>query len=507
MKVYLVGAGPGDPGLLTLRAVECLREADFVLYDYLTSARTLDFARPEAERFRVTQLPGTHPERWQHITAKIIEEARKGKVVVHLKGGDPLIFGRGSEEAEVLRAAGIPYEIVPGVTAALAAAATTEIPLTHRACASAVAFVTGHEEPGKGGSQLDWDLLARFPGTLAIYMGVTQLRHIVDELTARGMPKDFPAALVYKASVGEQQTVAASLGELEAAVRRVGLGRPSLVLIGSAVAKKPEQSWFEARPLAGMRVVVTRPRAQAMTFVRKLELLGAIPEILPVIDIRPPDDWTAVDAAIQRLRNDHFDWLVFTSANGVTAFLDRLYELKFDARAIGRTKIAAIGPATATALLDRQLKADLTPAGDSRSEVLAESLAEHCRGQRLILAQAGQGRELLRDELRCIANVDAVSVYQQVNVLDPQSPTFERLRRGEVDAVTLTSPNIATAFLTACDAEVLARFRDGSIVVVANSDRLASQLRAAELPVVVAEAPTVEGVIVTLMRLRRTNQE
>src|SRR6476659_9216609 len=181
-KAYLVGAGPGDPGLLTLRAVECLREADFILYDYLTNPRTLDFARAEAERFRVTQFPGTHAERWQYIPQKIIDEARKGKVVVHLKGGDPLVFGRGAEEAEALRRAGVPYEIVPGVTAALAAAACTEIPLTHRAFASAVALVTGHEEPGKPEPHLDWDALARFPGTLAVYMGVTQLGHITREL-------------------------------------------------------------------------------------------------------------------------------------------------------------------------------------------------------------------------------------------------------------------------------------------------------------------------------------
>src|SRR6188472_2951583 len=196
-RVYLVGAGPGDVGLLTLRAVECLRQADFVLYDYLTSPRALDFARPGAERFRVTQLPGTHAERWPQITARVIDEARKGRTVVHLKGGDPLVFGRGAEEAEALRAAGIGYEIVPGVTAAFAAAACAEVPLTHRACASAVALVTGHEEPGKGEAQLDWAALARFPGTLAVYMGLTQLGHVVHELVTHGLSPETPAALVH----------------------------------------------------------------------------------------------------------------------------------------------------------------------------------------------------------------------------------------------------------------------------------------------------------------------
>ncbi|HJZ94079.1 MAG TPA: uroporphyrinogen-III C-methyltransferase, partial [Gemmataceae bacterium] len=330
-RVYLVGAGPGDPGLLTLRAVECLREADFVLYDYLTSPRTLEHARPDAEFFRVTQLPGTHPQRWPHVHQKIIEEARKGKVVVHLKGGDPLVFGRGAEEAEALREAGVPYEIVPGVTAACAAAASTEIPLTHRACASAVAFVTGHEDPVKAESRLDWDALARFPGTLAIYMGVTQLGHIARELISRGMAPDTPAALVHKASAGDQRTIVGTLATLEEKVRAAGVGRPSLTLVGPVVGLKPAASWFEARPLSGMRVVVTRPKAQAAPLARRLELLGAVPELLPAVELREPADWGPADAAIQQLRSGGYDCVVFTSANGVVAFVDRLRVLGLDA--------------------------------------------------------------------------------------------------------------------------------------------------------------------------------
>ena len=499
MKVYLVGAGPGDPGLLTLRAVECLREADFVLYDYLTSPRTLDFARPEAERFRVTQLPGTHPERWQHIPEKIIAEARKGKVVVHLKGGDPLVFGRGAEEAEALRAAGIPYEIVPGVSAAFAAAACADIPLTHRACASAVALVTGHEDPGKSGARLDWDVLARFPGTLAIYMGVSQLGHIAHELIARGMSPDTPAALVYKASLGEQKTVTAALGGLEEAVRLADVGRPSLVLIGTAVGMRPDQSWFDARPLAGQRIVVTRPRGQALPFVRRLELLGAVPEILPVIEMRPPADWTSTDTAIHRLHDGGYDWVVFTSANGVIAFLDRLAVLALDGRAFGQAKLAAIGPATASALAERHLRPDLVPTDDSRSERLAEILTDHCRGRRVLLAQAVQGRGLLRELLREVAEVDVAEVYGQVAVIDPASPVFERLRRGEVDAITLSSPNIATVFLGACDEAIRQRLREGTTQLIANSERLAGQLRADGYPVEVASNQSADGLIGALV--------
>ena len=505
-RVYLVGAGPGDVGLLTLRAVECLQQADFVLYDYLTSPRALDFARPEAERFRVTQLPGTHAERWPRITARVIDEARKGRVVVHLKGGDPLVFGRGAEEAEALRAAGIPYEIVPGVTAAFAAAACAEIPLTHRACASAVALVTGHEEPGKAAG-LDWDALARFPGTLAVYMGVTQLGHIAGELVSRGMSPVTPAALVYRASTGEQRTVTAPLGELEGKVRAAGLVRPSLMLVGPAVGLRSEPSWFEARPLTGLRVLVTRPRAQALPLVRRLELLGAVPVLLPAVEVREPGDWGPADAAIERLRTDGYDWVVFTSANGVAAFFGRLAALGRDARALGRARVAAIGPATAAALDAYRLFPDLVPATDLRSEGLADLLGEQCRGLRVLLAQAAEGRELLRERLRAVATVDVAPVYEQASAVDGNSEAFDRLRRGEIDVVTLTSPNLARAFLSACDDATRQRLRDGSTRLVVNSERLADGLRADGYPVTVAPDPTADGLVRALVELRTGSGE
>ena len=501
-KAYLVGAGPGDPGLLTLRAVECLREAHFVLYDYLTNPRTLDFARPDAERFRVTQFPGTHAERWQHIPQKIIDEVRKGKVVVHLKGGDPLVFGRGAEEAEALRQAGIPYEIVPGVTAALAAAACADIPLTHRAHSSAVALVTGHEDPDKSESHLDWGTLAHFPGTLAIYMGVTQLGHITGGLLAGGMSPEMPAALVYRASTGEQRSVAAPLGQLEERVRAAGLGRPSLALLGPAVGLKPGISWFESRPLFGMRVVVTRPREQAIALIRRLEVLGAVPILLSAIEVRPPADWGPADVAIRRLRDGGYNWVVFTSANGVNSFLDRLAVLGLDARTFGRSQIAAIGSATATALADRHLVPDLVPTEEMHSERLAELLTERCRGGRVLLAQAVQGRALLRDVLSAVATVEVAPVYDQAVSIDGTEDVLDGLRRGDVDAVTLTSPNIAAAFLGACDETIRLRFRDGTTRLVVNSERLAKVLEGEGLPSVVAPDPTVEGLINALMALR-----
>jgi uroporphyrinogen III methyltransferase/synthase len=265
------------------------------------------------------------------------------------------VFGRGAEEAEALRAAGVPYEIVPGVTAAFAAAACADVPLTHRACASAVALVTGHEDPGKPGSRLDWAALARFPGTLAVYMGVSQLRPILAELVAGGLAADTPAVLVHRASTGEQRTVAGTAATLADAVRAAGVGSPALTLIGPAVGRRPDESWFAARPLFGLRVVVTRPKAQALPLVRRLELLGAVPFVLPALEIAPPADWQPADAAIDRLRAGAYDWVVLTSANGVAGFLGRLRERGLDARAIGRARLAAVGTGTAAALAEHHL--------------------------------------------------------------------------------------------------------------------------------------------------------
>jgi len=494
-KVFLVGAGPGDPGLLTLRAVECLQQADFVLHDYLSSARTLSHARAGAEILCVDQLPGEHPTRWPAIHQKIIEEARKGKTVVHLKGGDPLIFGRGGEEAEALREAGILYEIVPGVSAALAAGAYAEIPLTHRGHASAIAFVTGHEHPGKATSRLDWDTLAKFPGTLALYMGVGRLGNIAREFIARGKPADTPAALVHQASTGDQRTVVGTLATIEDLVRHAGLTSPSLMLVGPVVGLKPELSWFEARPLLGVRVLITRPRPQAEAFARKLELLGAVPEILPVLEIRPPSNWSPVDTAIEALRNDGYNWLVWTSANGVDAFFRRLLSLGYDARVLGRVKLAVIGSATARALAEYRLVPDLVPTDEMRSEALSDLLTEQTRGQRILLAQASQGRELLRERLAAHATVDAVAVYEQIETVDARLPIFDRLRRGEIDFVTLTSPNIAKAFLNACDQTIQNRLQKGSTRLVVNSERLKVQLASTGYSPLCSENPTEEGLI------------
>jgi uroporphyrinogen III methyltransferase/synthase len=497
-KVFLVGAGPGDPGLLTLRAVECLRLADLIIYDKLVPPRLLEHANPKAERRCMGDLPGDRQQRWSQTMAEVVTAAKAGKTVVRLKGGDPLVFGRGLEEAAELRAAGIPYEIVPGVTAALSAGASAEIPLTHRSAASAVAFVTGHEDPTKSGPELDWPTLAQFPGTLAVYMGMARLEQIVAALIANGKPADTPAAVVATAGTGSQRRVTALLDQLGSAVRQAGVSGPAIIFIGPAVAKAPAEPWFESRPLFGKRVVVTRPRGQAGELVRKLELLGAVPLVLPAVEILPPVDWKEVDRRLAGLGN--YDWLVFTSANGVHSLLGRLLESGRDLRALAGLKLAAIGPGTADALAEFHLKVDLVPA-EFRSESLAAALTKKAGGQRILLARADRGREVLRAELAKVATVDQVAVYRQVDAATGDGPVQDAIRRGDVDFVTLTSSSIARAFLRSLDEAAATRVRSGDVRLATISPVTSAAVKGMGYAVAAeAREYTIDGLIAAVLR-------
>jgi uroporphyrinogen III methyltransferase/synthase len=498
--VYLVGAGPGDPGLLTLRAVECLAQADLIVYDKLAAPRMLDHAPPTAERICVADLADCHVERYRPIQQTLIEGARQGRRVVRLKGGDPFVFGRGGEEAEALRQAGIPFEVVPGVTAALGAAAYAGIPLTHRQYASAVALVTGHEDPTKPGTSLDWEALARFPGTLVFYMGMSRLARLVGALVGHGKAASTPAAVVHWATTGEQQTVEAPLGELPAAVQKAGVAAPAVVMVGPVVGLRERLAWFERRPLVGKRVLVTRPRHQAGDLVRRLELLGAVPLVLPAVEIGPPADWGPVDRAIDELPD--YQWLVFTSGNGVRAFMERLRARGRDLRALGGLKLAAIGPATAEALRGYHLEPDVVPA-EFRSEALAAALTERVAGQAVLLARADRGRELLREELaRTARRVEQVAVYRQVDAVDAGSPVLDCLRRGEIDYVTVTSSNIARALVGALDAVCRGRLESGEARLVSISPVTSAAVRELGLPVAAeATAYTAPGLVDALVRL------
>lgn len=463
-KVYLVGAGPGDPGLLTLKGRELLQRADLVLYDGLVNPLLLRHASAAAER--TCRLSGPDGLRLQQdeINDRLIAAAQAGKMVVRLKGGDPFIFGRGSEEAAALADAGIPYEIVPGITAATAAGEYAGISLTHRQFASSVAFVTGHEDPTKPGSSIDYNNLAHFSGTLVFYMGLHRLAHIVEALIDAGKPPDTPACVIGRASTPRQKTVTAPLDQLPQAVKEAGLRPPSLIIVGECVTLRDKIAWFEQKPLFGRRIGITRPEAQADSCIDRALELGAEPVLMPTIQISPPDDWTHVDAALQRI--GEFDWIIFTSANGVTGLLDRLWNNGGDTRQLAAARLAAIGPATAATLADFHLKADVVP--DSyRAEALAEALLPHATGQKILWARASRGRDVLPQMLQeAGAQVEELVVYRNEDV-DTLSPAaIEQIEQGELDWIGLSSPSIARSLHE--------RLPDSALAQIGNTVRLAA---------------------------------
>ncbi|MBX5440318.1 MAG: uroporphyrinogen-III C-methyltransferase [Solirubrobacteraceae bacterium] len=421
-RVYLVGAGPGDPGLLTVRARELLAQADVVLADRLVPPGVLDGLR--AEVVDVGKIGGGEQVPQEETNRLLVEHARAGRTVVRLKGGDPFVFGRGGEEAQVLRRAGIPFEVVPGVTAGVGAAAYAGIPVTHRGLAPAVAFVTGHEDPGKPGAQLDWDALAAFPGTLVFYMGVRALPRIAARLTAAGRPGSEPAAVVERGTLGDQRVVVSTLGRIADAAAKAGLRPPSITVVGPVAALARELAWLgEARPLSGLTVAVTRARAQASALAGRLRALGATVVEAPAIAIEP------LPVEVPDLRG--YDLLCVTSPNGAA----RLLEEVRDARALAGPAIAAIGPGTARALREGGIVADVVP-----ERAVAEALVDALRDMpvtRALIARAAEARDGLPDALRARgASVDVLALYRTV-----AAPLDDAARSAvdRADYVTFTS--------------------------------------------------------------------
>jgi uroporphyrinogen III methyltransferase / synthase len=441
-KVYLVGAGPGDPGLLTRRGEALLANAEVIVYDHLASSRLLELAPEQALRICAGKSIGHCTLKQEEINELLIEHARAGLQVVRLKGGDPFVFGRGAEEALALGAAGIPFEVVPGVTAGVGVTAYAGIPVTHRAAASAVAFVTGHGNPESESdeNQLDWPALARFPGTLVIYMGVTHLTAICRTLLKLGKPGDTPAAVIESGTLPWQRTVTASLANIAETASRVLVQPPALLVIGLVAGLRDELAWFERLPLFGKRIVVTRPRDEGSRAAMALETLGAEVLLAPTVQVRPISNTGPLDAAIDRLAT--YEWLVFTSANGVRFFLERLAARGRDLRALGHLKLAAIGPVTAETLGRFHLNADLVPE-TFRSEALAAALMDRAAGCKILLARADRGRAVLKDELEKLAEVDQVPVYHNFDAPALPEPVVERIIAGTIDWITLTSPAIA----------------------------------------------------------------
>lgn len=444
-KVYLVGAGPGDPGLITWRGVECLRAADLVLYDYLANARLLVHASPGAELVCLGRHGQGRLMAQCEINARMVEAARQGRCVVRLKCGDPMIFARGAEEVDALAEANVPFEVVPGITAALAASSFAGIPLTHRDVSSAVALVTGQESSAKAAEAIDYGRLADFPGTLVFYMAVTSVRQWAADLLDRGMPGDTPVAMVRRCSWPDQTIWRCRLADTADEVERQQLRPPIIFVVGAAADMEAPIGWFTQRPLFGQRFLVTRPRDQNETLQRQLEALGAETLAQPAIEIGPPDDWAAVDAALSRIES--YDWLVFSSVNGVQYLLDRLVDRHGDLRRLAGVRLAAIGPATVEQLQRYHLRADLAP-HEYRAEALAEALAHDARGKRFLLARASRGREVLREILVAAgADVEQVVVYGSRDVPKVDADIRRQLAQGAIDWVTVTSSAIARSLV------------------------------------------------------------
>ncbi len=443
--VYLIGAGPGDPGLLTLRGAECLKNADVVLYDGLSNTALLAHAAA-AEHICVGKHGQSRIWTQQEIIDEMLQQVAQGKVVARLKGGDPAVFARTAEEAEALKAAKIPFEIIPGITAALAAGSYAGIPVTHRKLASAVALVTGHEEPGKPESALDWEALARFPGTLVIYMGVTTVETWTSALLRAGKPADTPAAIVRRCSLPDQQRIHCRLDEIADRLTPASKFRPPVIVILGAVTELSATfSWFEDRPLFGQRLLVARPEGQAESLAAALREQGGEVILQPAIEIAPPESWEAVDEALGSLASG--DTLVFASRNGVRYFLDRLSTLGGDARRLAGVQIAAVGSRTAEALQAYGLRADIVPERFD-AEALVERLAPEARGRRFWLIRASRGRDTLDNALAAAGGeVKRVVAYrnQDVETADPAAAAC--LQAGQLDWGVVTSSAIADSLV------------------------------------------------------------
>jgi uroporphyrinogen III methyltransferase/synthase len=491
--VYLVGAGPGDPGLLTVRAAELLARADVLVYDALAAPEVVERAA-RAERIYAGKRGGrANLLQQEEISALLVELAGKHEVVVRLKGGDPFVFGRGGEEALELARAGVAFEVVPGITAGVAGPAYAGIPVTHRGLSTSVTLVTGHEDPTKAETDTDWSALARGTGTLVFYMSVGKMEENFARLIEAGRSADTPAAAVEWGTYPRQRTVSGTLATLPALAREANVGAPSVVVVGEVVSLRGELGWFDRRPLSGKRIVVTRARAQASGIAARLRELGAEVVQLPVIRIAAPDDPAPLRRAAEEA--GAFDWIVFTSANGVERFFAALAEAGKDARALGGVRACAIGPATAAELARHGIRADLVP-----DEFVAEaalqalSAAAELAGRRILIPRAAEARSVLPDGLRARgAEVVEVAAYRTVRDGSGAEGVRTRLDAGEIDWVTFTASSTVRSFAALLGADA------GKARVASIGPITSATLRELGMPVdVEAEEYTIPGLVQAL---------
>jgi uroporphyrinogen III methyltransferase/synthase len=494
-KVYLVGAGPGDPGLITVKGLRCLEQAQLVVYDRLLDPSLLQAVPASAERVFVGKERGRQALTQDEINQLLVDQARAGKVVVRLKGGDPFVFGRGGEEALTLGDAGIPFEVVPGITSAIAAPAYAGIPLTHRKMASCFTVVSGSEDPSKPESAIPWEVLARTGGTLVVLMGWATLESILDTLQREGMSAATPVALIQWGTWTKQRVVTGALDNIVARGQEAGLKPPVIAIIGEVVALRDQLRWFDCLPLFGKKVLITRSRTQASRLSLLLEELGAEPVELPSIEIAPLEDYAQLDAALGQLHK--FRWVIFTSANTVEAVFDRLDHQGKDARALGSATIGAIGPATADTLMQRGIKADFIPARSVSEAVVNELSGRDWQGVPVLLPGSDIGRDVLEQGLSNLgARVERVAAYRTLTPHSAGSRARQILEQG-LDVVTFTSSSTVRSLLDLLDGD---RQQLESSLIACIGPITATTARELGLRVdVVAHEHTVEGLVDALV--------
>ena len=502
-KVYLVGAGPGDAGLITVRGVECIQKADVILYDNLVNSSLLKYARPEAELISAGKTSKKHTLTQDDTNALLVAKAREGKIVTRLKGGDPFVFGRGGEEAQELQKAGIEFEIVPGISSSIAAPAYAGIPVTYRGLASAFMVVTGHEDPTKEETAVNWEQVAKFSGTRVILMGVEHIGRIASELMAHGAAADTPVAMVRWGTTCQQQTIQGTLATIGDIAERAGFKPPAVTVIGEVARLRDKLKWFERRPLFGKRIVVTRSREQAGELMRQLTELGADVLEIPTISIRPPKKIGPLREAIEGI--GLYDWLVFTSPNGVEAFFHEFFAKHKDIRSIGALKIAAIGEATAQRVTELHLEVDLQPAEFTSEALLAEfKKSVSCENLKFLLPRANLADERLARGLEDLgAIVDDLDANQTVPDTEDRNGHRARLLNEGADLITFTSSSTVANFCDLMDVPaLLKRFPQMRLVSIGPQTTAAAKAHGLETAAE-AKIHTIPGLADAVLKLCR----
>ncbi|QXM05660.1 uroporphyrinogen-III C-methyltransferase [Crassaminicella indica] len=445
-KVFLIGAGPGDYKLITLKGIECIKNADVVLYDRLASSKLLKFAREDVELIYVGKAPNNHAYTQKEINALLVKKALEGKNVARLKGGDPFVFGRGGEEAKELKENGISFEIVPGITSAISVPAYAGIPVTHRNVSSSFHVITGNEDPTKEEKAVDYEALAKLEGTLIFLMGVKNIEKICQSLIKYGQSPSRPVAVIMKGTTTEHKMIKGTLNNIHEKVIENGLKNPSIIIVGEVVNLSDVLRWYEDKPLFGKKVLVTRTRQQASYLSKKLEALGAKAVEFPTIKIEHPECFDEIDKAIKAV--EKYKWIIFTSVNGVTAFFDRMKNLKIDIRKLLGAKLVAIGPATAKALEDKGFIIEYIPE-EYRAEAIIDGLKDKIKeGEHILLPRADIAREILIEELKKLgAIVDNIHIYRTVIPKNDQDKLISILKDENIDVITFTSSSTVKNFM------------------------------------------------------------